>query len=273
VSLYAVVGNPVSHSKSPRIHTLFAEQTGQDIKYEAIQVEEKDFDKFVRDFFVGAGAGLNVTVPYKERAFAIAEKCSPRATLARAVNTLSKGRDNQLNGDNTDGIGLVRDIKSNHQFDIEGKKILLLGAGGAVRGALAALVNEQPAAITILNRTLSRAQQLIEEFKQLVEITARDYEGLIEAPFDLIINGTSLSLTGELPAIDKGVIAADCCCYDMMYGAQDTPFVSWAKNNGAALALDGLGMLVEQAAESFAIWRGVRPETAPVIERLRKNGQ
>lgn len=273
MSLYAVVGNPVSHSKSPLIHKMFAEQTGQDLRYEAILVEEPDFEKFVRDFFAGDGAGLNVTVPYKERAFAIAEKSSSRATLARAVNTLSKDAENQLIGDNTDGIGLVRDITKNHQFEIEGKKILLLGAGGAVRGVLAALASERTGAITILNRTLARAQQLIKEFEELVEITAQDYECPIDDHFDLIINGTSLSLAGELPAISREVIAVDCCCYDMMYGVQDTPFVSWAKNNGAALALDGLGMLVEQAAESFAIWRGIRPQTATVIERLRNNNE
>ncbi len=240
MSLYAVVGNPVFHSKSPQIHAMFAEQTGQELRYEAIQVEDQDFDKFVSNFFAGDGAGLNVTVPHKERAFAIAENCSARATLARAVNTLFKDRNNQLSGDNTDGIGLVRDIISNHQFEIEGKKILLLGAGGAVRGVLAALVDEQPGPITILNRTLSRAQQLIQEFEALVEIRANDYESQDGEQFDLVINGTSMSLTGELPAIHGEIIAANCCCYDLMYGAQDTAFVSWARSNGAALALDGL---------------------------------
>lgn len=267
---YAVVGNPARHSKSPQIHSLFAQQSGTELVYEAIEVEEDIFESFVKDFFANKGAGLNITVPYKEKAFALAENCSPRAQLAKAVNTLFIDEENKLCGDNTDGWGLVTDIKVNHQFSIQGKRILILGAGGAVRGALATLVFEQAASITIANRTLARAEQLREEFKSYVKVEALSYENIGQRQFDLIINGTSSSLSGELPPISPELIAPECCCYDMMYGDKDTTFVSWAKQNGAALSVDGLGMLVEQAAEAFAIWNGVRPDTSSVISQLRK---
>lgn len=267
---YAVVGNPVKHSKSPLIHSLFAQQSGKDLVYEAIEVEEDNFEGFVKDFFANQGAGLNITVPYKEKAFTLADSCSPRAQLAKAVNTLFVDDQNKLCGENTDGWGLVTDIKVNHAFPIKGKRILILGAGGAVRGALAALVFEQAANISIANRTLSRAEQLREEFKSHASVEALSYEAIGQQQFDLIINGTSSSLSGELPPISPELLAPDCCCYDMMYGDKDTTFVSWAKQNGAALSVDGLGMLVEQAAEAFAIWNGVRPDTAGVIDQLRK---
>lgn len=267
---YAVVGNPARHSKSPLIHTLFAQQSGQDLLYEAIEVEEDRFEAFVTDFFANQGAGLNITVPYKEKAFALADSCSPRADLAKAVNTLFLDEENKLCGDNTDGWGLVTDIKVNHEFPLQQKRILILGAGGAVRGALAALVYEQTAGITIANRTLSKAEQLCEEFEQYANVNALSYEMLGKQQFDLIINGTSLSLSGELPPISAELIAPNCCCYDMMYGDEDTVFVSWAKQKGASLSLDGLGMLVEQAAEAYAIWNGIRPDTASVISHLRK---
>lgn len=269
MSHYAVVGNPVEHSKSPQIHAIFAEQTGQDLEYTAKHVEAHEFEKFVRGFFSGDGLGLNITVPYKETAYALADVCSRRATLAKAVNTLYLDVENKIVGDNTDGTGLVTDVKNNHQFEIRNKNILLLGAGGAVRGVLAALVEQDPGAITILNRTVSRAQQLSSEFGALADVNAQGYEGFQGKEFDLIINGTSLSLEGKLPPIDSAIISGNCCCYDMMYGSEDTAFVRWAKNNGAYLALDGIGMLVEQAAESFAIWRGIRPETAAVIALLK----
>lgn len=267
---YAVVGNPARHSKSPLIHTLFAEQTERELVYEAIEVEEQRFDEFVLDFFARQGAGLNITVPYKEKAFALAQHCSPRANLAKAVNTLFLDEEQKLCGDNTDGPGLITDIKLNHHFPIESRHILLLGAGGAVRGVLAALIHEQAASISIANRTLSRAEQLREEFEQHAAVNAVSYEQLGGQQFDLIINGTSLSLSGELPAVSPELIGPNCCCYDMMYGDVDTAFVSWAKENGASLALDGLGMLVEQAAEAFAIWHGIRPATASVITQLRE---
>jgi len=271
VIFYAVVGNPVKHSKSPQIHRMFAKQTLQELQYTAVEIEDSDFDSFVNDFFEEGGGGLNVTVPFKEKAFALASDCSERARLARAVNTLFLDGDRLLCGDNTDGIGLVRDLTLNNQVELQGKKLLILGAGGAVRGALAALVSEQASSITIANRTLSRAEQLRDDFADLAELQILPFDQLGSEQFDIIINGTSSSLSGEVPPIDSKVISSDCCCYDMMYAVEDTAFAKWAKENKASLALDGLGMLVEQAAESFALWRGVRPETAAVIEHLRNS--
>lgn len=269
MSSYAVIGKPVAHSKSPEIHRLFAKETEQDMSYVAIEVEEDNFVSFVTKFFDDGGQGLNITVPYKEKAFALAQHCSPRAELARAVNTLYKDERGRLCGDNTDGAGLVNDIRTNHCFEIRNRSILILGAGGAVRGALASLIEEQPESITIANRTVSRAQQIQSEFFDLFDVSAISYEDLQDQQFDLIINGTSLSLDNQLPAIPSSIISSNCCCYDMMYGHSDTVFASWCKTNGAIIALDGLGMLVEQAAEAFNIWRSVRPSTAPVIEKLR----
>ena len=274
MSKYAVLGNPVSHSKSPLIHSLFAKQTNQEMSYTAIPLEEGDFDGFVRSFFAEGGAGLNVTVPFKENAFALAASLSPRAQLAKAVNTLFLDDQGNICGDNTDGIGLVTDIKQNNGVDLSGQRLLILGAGGAVRGALAALVYEQVATITVVNRTLAKAKTLADEFESMTEIEALSYEALQDSAnhgrrFDLIINGTSSSLQGEMPQLDGSLLASRCCCYDLMYAASDTPFVQWAKQQGAALSIDGLGMLVEQAAEAFALWRGVRPNTAPVIAELR----
>ena len=269
MSQYAVVGNPVKHSKSPRIHSLFASQTGMDLAYTAIQLKPENFEAGVRKFFADGGAGLNVTVPFKEKAFLLADSCSERASLAQAVNTLCVDGDGALIGDNTDGVGLVRDIKGNHQFEIRQRRILLLGAGGAVRGALSALVAENPAEITIANRTPGKALQLKAEFGHLADLTAVGFGELDATAFDLVINGTSLGLEGKLPPISKAVISSACCCYDMVYADSDTVFVRWARDNGAVLALDGLGMLVEQAAESFAIWHGLRPQTLSVISQLR----
>lgn len=244
------------------------------MNYLAIPLEENEFDSFVRSFFAGGGGGLNVTVPFKEKAFALAASCSPRAQLAQAVNTLFLDDNGDICGDNTDGVGLVTDIKWNNKVTIKGQRVLILGAGGAVRGIMAALVYEQAAAITIVNRTVSKAELLVEEMESMATIEAMSYEMLQEAAhngrsYDLIINGTSSSLQGEMPSLDAKLIASGCCCYDLMYSATDTLFVQWAKQNGASLSIDGLGMLVEQAAEAFALWRGVRPNTAPVIAQLR----
>ena len=269
MSQYAVVGNPVKHSKSPRIHSLFASQTGMELAYTAIQLKPENSEAGVRKFFADGGAGLNVTVPFKEKAFLLADSCSERASLAQAVNTFCVDGDGALIGDNTDGVGLVRDIKGNHQFEIRQRRILLLGAGGAVRGALSALVAEDPAEITIANRTPGKALQLKAEFGHLADLTAVGFGELDATAFDLVINGTSLGLEGKLPPISKAVISSACCCYDMVYADSDTVFVRWARDNGAVLALDGLGMLVEQAAESFAIWHGLRPQTLSVISQLR----
>ena len=275
MSKYAVLGNPVSHSKSPLIHSMFAQQTDQTMSYVAIPLEENEFEGFVRNFFADGGGGLNVTVPFKGNAFALAASCSPRAELAQAVNTLFLDVNGDICGDNTDGVGLVTDLKLNNKVAISGQRVLILGAGGAVRGIMAALVYEQASAITIVNRDVSKAELLAEEMQSMAPIEAMSYSMLQEVAnkgrrYDLIINGTSSSLFGEMPELDAKLIAPDCCCYDLMYSATDTPFVQWAKLEGARISIDGLGMLVEQAAEAFALWRGVRPNTASVMAHLRE---
>lgn len=273
MSRYAVLGKPVAHSKSPDIHRRFAQQTGEAVNYEAIEVEPENFVRFVGEFFAGGGAGLNITLPHKEAAFALAQQHSDRARLAAAANTLYLEA-GALCAENTDGPGLVRDISHNHGFSITGTAILMLGAGGAARGALAALIEQQPGSITLLNRTRSRAEAIARDFADHAAIIPGDFDSLDkQARYDLIINATSLSLSQELPPLYSEWLNSDACCYDMMYADTDTVFVRWAKDHGATLALDGLGMLVEQAAESFRIWRGIRPDTAPVIAALRSAAQ
>jgi len=275
VSKYAVLGNPVSHSKSPLIHSMFAQQTDQTMSYVAIPLEKNEFEAFVRKFFAEGGAGLNVTVPFKGNAFVLAASCSPRAELAQAVNTLFLDDNGRICGDNTDGVGLVSDLKLNNKVAISGQRVLILGAGGAVRGIMAALVYEKAAAITIVNRDVPKAKLLAEEMQSMAPIEVMSYAMLQEdanngRSYDLIINGTSSSLKGEMPKLDAKVIAPGCCCYDLMYSATDTLFLQWAKQEGARKSIDGLGMLVEQAAEAFALWRGVRPNTATVMAHLRE---
>ena len=275
MSKYAVLGNPVSHSKSPLIHSMFAQQTDQTMSYVAIPLEKNEFEAFVRKFFAEGGAGLNVTVPFKGNAFALAASCSPRAELAQAVNTLFLDDNGRICGDNTDGVGLVSDLKLNNKVAISGQRVLILGAGGAVRGIMAALVYEKAAAITIVNRDVPKAELLAEEMQSMAPIEVMSYAMLQEdanngRSYDLIINGTSSSLKGEMPKLDAKVIAPGCCCYDLMYSATDTLFLQWAKQEGARKSIDGLGMLVEQAAEAFALWRGVRPNTATVMAHLRE---
>ena len=266
---YGVFGNPIGHSKSPLIHRLFAAQTGQQLSYEPLLAPLEDFVGFARQFFV-EGLGANVTVPFKEQAFALADQLSARAQRAGAVNTLKKLDDGRLLGDNTDGAGLVRDLTSNAGVALAGQRILLLGAGGAVRGVLEPLLAERPAALVIANRTVAKAEQLVQEFADLGPLAACGFDW-IDAPVDLIINGTSASLAGELPPIAPGLIApGHTVCYDMMYGKEPTAFNRWAAEHGAARTLDGLGMLVEQAAEAFALWRGLRPHSAPVLQHLRE---
>ena len=266
---YGVFGNPIGHSKSPLIHRLFAAQTGQQLSYEPLLAPLEDFVGFARGFFL-EGRGANVTVPFKEQALHLADQLSARAQRAGAVNTLKKLDDGRLLGDNTDGSGLVRDLIDNAGVSLGGKRILLLGAGGAVRGVLEPLLAQGPAALVIANRTVAKAEQLVHEFADLGPLAASGFDW-IDAPVDLIINGTSASLAGELPPIAPGLIAAGhTVCYDMMYAKEPTAFNRWASQHDAARTLDGLGMLVEQAAEAFALWRGVRPDTAPVLQHLRE---
>jgi len=265
---YAVMGNPVAHSKSPRIHTLFAEQTGEPVHYEAIQVDPGGLPQAVGNFDANGGKGLNITVPFKQEAWALVSERSERAERAGAVNTI-KFIDKTLFGDNTDGIGLVNDLL-NHRIAIKDKKVLLMGAGGAARGVLAPLLEQRPAQLVIVNRTADKARDLANAFHDLGPIEGCGYEALQGEQFDLVINATAASLQGELPPLPDNLLADGAACYDMMYGAGPTTFMQWASTHGAATVLDGLGMLVEQAAESFYIWRGVRPETQPVINQLRR---
>ena len=266
---YGVFGNPIGHSKSPLIHRLFAAQTGQDLTYEALLAPLEDFPGYARAFFV-EGRGGNVTVPFKEEGYRLADELSERARRAGAVNTLKKLDDGRLLGDNTDGAGLVRDLTANAGLDLADKRILLLGAGGAVRGVLAPILAHEPQALVIANRTVAKAEQLAHEFADLGPVAAAGFDWLSE-PVDLIINGTSASLAGELPPIDASLIQpGHTVCYDMMYGKDATAFNRWAAEHGAARCIDGLGMLVEQAAEAFCVWRGVRPDSAPVLAELRR---
>jgi len=269
-ALYAVMGNPVSHSKSPRIHGLFAEQTGQRIQYTAIQVDPGGFEQAVRNFTANGGRGLNVTVPFKTNAWELADSRTPRAELAGAVNTIVVRAQGVLHGDNTDGAGLVNDIVRNQNGSIADKAVLLLGAGGAARGVLGPLLEQRPGRLVIANRTADRAFSLAQNFSHLGAVAGCGFDDLAGRRFDLVINATSASLQGELPPLPDDLLASGAWCYDMMYGAAPTPFMLWAKDHRAGKVLDGLGMLVEQAAESFFIWRGVRPQTAPVIAALRR---
>ena len=265
---YAVIGNPISHSKSPKIHTQFAAQTGQDMRYYALLAPLDNFFQSVKDFQNAGGRGLNVTVPFKLEAYALADRLSPRAERAGAVNTLVFQADGSIEGDNTDGIGLVRDLH-HHGVQLAGANILILGAGGAVRGVLAPLIEEHPAKLVIANRTADRAQQLAHDFadlstqvnNQAIQIHGCGYDELNGKIFDVIINGTSASLSGELPPLPEKLLRLGGVAYDMAYGNEPTAFQRWAQAHGASMALDGLGMLLEQAAESFYLWRGVRPDT------------
>lgn len=266
---YAVFGNPIGHSKSPQIHTAFATQTSQNLVYSAICVEPGSFEQAVADFLCGDGKGLNITIPFKQEAWAAAQVRSPRAELAGAVNTLYRDADGRLVGDNTDGVGMVRDIVVNNGGAIAGKDVLILGAGGAVRGVLQPVLEQQPRRVVIANRTAAKAQELAALVADLGTVEGCGFDALSGQQFDLVINGTAASLQGEVPPLPEALLREGAWCYDMMYGAEPTAFCQWALAHGAQQALDGLGMLVEQAAESFSLWRGVRPDTAPVIAQLR----
>lgn len=266
---YAVFGNPIKQSRSPFIHAEFAKQTGLSLQYRAIRVELDDFERSVKDFFKAGGSGLNVTVPFKEQAYQLASRHSARAIRAKACNTLKPDGEG-VYGDNTDGIGLIRDMVANHGWNLRGARILLLGAGGAARGVMEPLLRENPACLVVANRTFAKAETLAQEFVDLGKVTARDLTDLeAEQPFDLIINATSAGLKGEMPALSGGLLGDRCCCYDMVYGAEPTAFMRWAAENAAWAVSDGLGMLVEQAAESFYLWHQERPDTASVINHLR----
>lgn len=269
---YAVVGNPVAHSKSPLIHAEFARQTGQDMAYTAILAPLDGFAEAVRAFRAAGGKGLNVTVPFKLEAFSLVGKgdaLSERAHFAQAVNTVKFEDGGGLYADNTDGVGFVRDVTQNLRCPIAGKRVLLMGAGGAARGVVLPILMEKPAQLTIANRTASRAVELAGAAAKHGRVAASSYEQLAGLQFDMVINATSSSLSDALPPLPHGVFAPGSLAYDMMYGKGLTPFLLFAQANGAAHLADGLGMLVEQAAESFFLWRGVRPQTPAVIALLK----
>lgn len=268
---YAVVGHPIQHSRSPFIHARFAAQTREPVEYGAMDIRPEEFEQAVRAFFADGGCGLNITVPHKQRAWEISEWRSDGAERAGAVNTLFVDEQGRLCGHNTDGVGLVRDITVNHEGGIAGRRLLLLGAGGAVRGVLPALLSRKPASLCIANRTPERARALAEHFSDQQEVESCSYPALSGKEFDLVINGTSASLDNALPPLPDRLLAPGAWCYDMAYGKGATPFQTWATAHGAEQALDGCGMLVEQAAQSFYIWRGVMPATAGVITALRQN--
>lgn len=264
---YAVVGNPIAHSKSPEIHRMFAEQTQQSMDYEKILIELDDFKHDVEAFFSQGGKGLNVTVPFKEQAFDFVQLITERAMLAGAVNTLIPQADGSVIGDNTDGAGLVGDLKRQN-WQLKGAKVLLLGAGGAARGVILPLMDQGVHSLVIANRTESKAEQLAETFAKFGKIHGCGFAQVPVKGMDIVINATSASISGDLPPIPESVIGG-IKAYDMMYGAKPTAFLAWAQKHAAAKVSDGLGMLVGQAAESFYQWRGVRPEIEPVIAALR----
>ncbi len=274
IDLYAVVGNPIEHSLSPIIHTQFAEQSQQNIKYSTHLAKISQFNQHLFLLKKQGFKGLNITVPFKIDAYNVCDELSPRAQDAKAVNTLFLRDDDTIAGDNTDGVGLVRDLMHNYQILLKNRKVLILGAGGAVRGALGPLLVQSPSLLMVANRTVEKAEALVNDFKEIGKIEACGYDDLNNEQFDLIINGTSAGLTGEIPPIPTTILGPNSICYDMVYNRnKDTAFVTWAKENGVSQAYDGLGMLVEQAAEAFSLWRGIKPETAPVINHLRSSNE
>jgi shikimate dehydrogenase len=265
---FAVIGNPVGHSLSPRIHRMFADQTGRALEYDAILAPLDGFVRTLQSFFEAGGSGVNVTLPFKEAAFDWVTSCDEYAGCAGAVNTIIASGDG-FRGCNTDGIGLVRDLTVNLGCTLTHKRVLILGAGGAVRGVLGPLLGASPECIVIANRTTSRARALIDRFED-PRIRAADPESLAES-FDIVVNGTSAGLVGALPKMREEVVAGSLV-YDMVYGQNAEPFCRWAREQGAARAVDGLGMLVEQAAEAFQLFHGIRPDSGAVLRRLRESG-
>jgi shikimate dehydrogenase len=267
---YAVIGHPIKHSKSPAIHTLFAQQTGEPVHYTAIESPLEGFAQTVEKFRQQGGMGMNVTVPFKQQALQIADHLNPRAQMAQAANTLIFSAQG-ITADNTDGVGLLRDLQQRHQQQLADKHILVLGAGGAARGILEPLLQARPKRLVVANRSVEKAHQLANDFnphKPLIHGC-----GFADIPlqaYDLIINATAASLQQQTLPIDTRLVGSHSCCYDLMYANQPTPFMRWAQTQNAATIVDGLGMLVEQAAESFYLWRGVYPETNTVYQKIRQ---
>jgi shikimate dehydrogenase len=266
---YAVIGYPVKHSFSPFIHGMFAKQTKQNLTYRLQEVTPESLETEVISFFVDHGKGLNVTIPHKQAVVALCKFRTPRAEIAGAVNTIAVQENGELLGDNTDGAGLVTDLTKNLQLKLKDTRILLVGAGGAARGVMGPLLEQAPALLHVANRDADKADVLAKEFERLGHVSASGFDTIEGEPFDLVINATAASLQGTVPPIPASAIGSDTVCYDMAYGKEDTVFVRWAKEHGAARAELGWGMLIEQAAESFYLWRGVRPDTAPVLSAVR----
>ena len=266
---YALIGHPIAHSRSPWIHAQFARQTRQELRYSAIDVAPKDLPATLRDFFAQGGCGLNVTVPHKQAALALMDTLSEAARIAGAVNTIVREAEGGLRGENTDGIGLVRDLSCNLGVDVTGRRVLLLGAGGAARGVLAPLLALAPSALVIANRTAERARELAQLFARFGPVHGAGYAQLEPECFELIVNATAAGLQHEPPPLPVSTLRRAQACYDLAYARGTTQFALWARECGVARCYTGEGMLVEQAAESFLLWRGVRPETAAVLAALR----
>ncbi len=268
---YGVAGHPIAHSWSPFIHGMFAKATAQNLVYRLFDISPDNFRRDALRLFAGGLKGLNVTVPHKQAAAELVNELTPRAERARAVNTIAFFEDTSLLGDNTDGLGLTADLEKNLGLTLADKRVLILGAGGAVRGVLGSLMERDLREVVIANRTPERARKLAREFADMGEISGCGFAEVNGPPFDLIVNATSASLQGEMPQLPAGLVGEASICYDMAYGRGDTPFTTWAKSLRAACATKGWGMLVEQAAESFLLWRGIRPDTEPVLQALAKH--
>lgn len=271
IDRYAVMGYPVAHSRSPVIHRLFAVQTGQNLQYELLEVAPDNLESAIRQFERTGGKGLNITVPHKSEVTRFVDDMSERASTAGAINTLVF-KDREIYGDNTDGVGLVRDLKSNLEIELEGANILILGAGGSTRGIISPLLDEKPESIVIANRTMDKAAALAQHFSTQGPVSAVSFKNVRTPPeFDLIINATSAGVKGETLPFPENAISDKSVCYDLSYSMRSTPFSSWAREHGAARSYMGWGMLVEQAAESFYLWRSIRPDTAAVLRQLSVN--
>ena len=268
---YGVAGHPVSHSWSPFIHGMFAKATAQNMVYRLFDLPPENFRRDTLKLFAAGVRGLNVTLPHKQAAADLVNELTPRAERAKAVNTIAYFDDTSLIGDNTDGLGLLADLERNLGLTVTGKRLLILGAGGAVRGVLGPLLEREPQEVVIANRTPERARQLAEEFSDLGDIQHCGFGDAKGPPYDLIINATSASLQGEMPVMPVGLVGEGTVCYDMAYGRGHTPFTLWARSLHARRTTKGWGMLVEQAAESFQLWRGIRPDTKPVLEALAQH--
>ena len=265
---YGVAGHPVAHSWSPFIHGMFAKATAQNLVYRLFDIAPDNFRGEALRLFASGVRGLNVTLPHKQAAAELVNELTPRAFRAQAVNTIAFFDDTSLLGDNTDGLGLTADLERNLGLALADKRVLILGAGGAVRGVLGPLLERDLKEVVIANRTPERARKLASEFEDIGNIRACGFSEVRGPPYDLIINATSASLQGEMPALPAGLVGEQSVCYDMAYGRGHTPFTLWAKSLHAARTSKGWGMLVEQAAESFQLWRGIRPDTKPVLQAL-----